>query len=219
MVLKKTPVLEQSYNYMLQGYICLWFHGYFGCQNTNIKPHLHHPQLSLKEIFIHSSHWYSFPFLSLLVHPESFAINYIKFNFSSPTNPHFSFFFNQDFRLATTNLFFHLLCPLIFTCFLITLLVDLVQCQLFSWSSCLTAPVGATKASMLFDQRFLSCATASNGCFPAFSPCFVSLFLNCPSPCSFWSSSRPSTFRSHLVYNMYSLLCGLPLLIFYLYIK
>ena len=28
----------------------------------------------------------------LPVHPESFAINYIKFNFSSPLNSHFSFF-------------------------------------------------------------------------------------------------------------------------------
>ena len=27
-----------------------------------------------------------------MIHPESFAINYIKFNFSSPPNPHFSFF-------------------------------------------------------------------------------------------------------------------------------
>ena len=67
-----------------------------------------------------------------MIHPESFAINYIKFNFSSPPNPHLSFFSHQDFSLATTNLFFHLLCPLIFTCFLITLLVNLVQCQHFS---------------------------------------------------------------------------------------
>ena len=51
-----------------------------------------------------------FPFLSLPVHPESFAINYIKFNFPPTVISHF---FHQDFRLTNTYLFFHLLCPLI----------------------------------------------------------------------------------------------------------
>ena len=33
------------------------------------------------------------------------------------------------------------------------------------------------------------------GYFPALPPSFVSLFLDCPSPSSFWSSSCPPTFK------------------------
>ena len=76
--------------YMLQGYILL-ISLIFWVSKIPITS-LHHPQLSLKEIFLHSSGSQAFPFLSLPVHPESFAINYIKFNFSPPPNHHFSFF-------------------------------------------------------------------------------------------------------------------------------
>ena len=88
LVLKKTPALEL--NHMLQGYMLL-VSLIFWVSKIPITS-LHHPQLSLKEIFLHSSGSQAFPFLSLPVHPESFAINYIKFNFSPPPNHHFSFF-------------------------------------------------------------------------------------------------------------------------------
>ena len=94
--------------YMLQGYILL-ISLIFWVSKIPITS-LHHPQLSLKGIFLHSSGSQAFPFLSLPVHPESFAINYIKFNFPPTVISHF---FHQDFRLTNTYLFFHLLCPLI----------------------------------------------------------------------------------------------------------
>ena len=106
LVLKKTPALEL--NHMLQGYMLL-VSLIFWVSKIPITS-LHHPQLSLKEIFLHSSGSQAFPFLSLQVHPESFAINYIKFNFPPTVISHF---FHKDFRLTNTYLFFHLLCPLI----------------------------------------------------------------------------------------------------------
>ena len=179
---------------------------------------LHHLQLSLKEIFLHSSGSQAFPFLSLPVHPESFAINYIKFNFSPPTQPSFLIFSTKisDWPPHICSSTCSVL-SLFFTPFLITLLFDLVQFQHFSSSSCLIVPVGTLGLHAVWPTLSVLCNHF--GYFPAFLPRFISLFLNCPSPSSFWSSSRPSTFRSHLVYNMYSLPICLPLLIFYLYIR
>ena len=223
LVLKKTPALEL--NHMLQGYMLL-VSLIFWVSKIPITS-LHHPQLSLKEIFLHSSGSQAFPFLSLPVHPESFAINLkfkinlkinVKFNFSPPTQPSFLIFSTKisDWPPHICSSTCSVL-SLFFTPFLITLLFDLVQFQHFSSSSCLIVPVGTLGLHAVWPTLSVLCNRF--GYFPAFLPRFISLFLNCPSPSSFWSSSHPSTFRSHLVYNMYSLPRCLPLLIFYLYIR
>lgn len=80
---------------MLQGYMLL-ISLIFWVSKIPITSFTSSTTLFKRDLSI-SSHSHAFPFLSLPVHPESFAINYIKFNFTPlphPPNPHFSFFFS-----------------------------------------------------------------------------------------------------------------------------
>ena len=124
-----------------------------------------------------------------MIHPESFAINYIKFNFSSPPNPHFSFFSTM---ISDWPSHFHT-----FPHYSVGRSGPMSTLFIIIMSHCASRHIRP------------SCCLVNNFCLvqplwllPSFSTllCFA-LFLNCPSPSSFWSSSCPSTFRSHLVYT------------------
>ena len=125
--------------------ICFWFHWYFGCQKYQFNLITSSTTLFKRDL----STFLRFTGLSTSFSASSSWIICSKLykiiNFSCPPptpNPHFSFFPAKTSDWPPQKWFLHLLCPLIFTGFLITLLVDLVQCQHFSSSSCLIAPVG-----------------------------------------------------------------------------
>ena len=126
----------------------------------------------------------------LPVHPESFAINYIKFNFFPPPNPHFSFFFPPRFQTGHHKSVFPLALPSHFHIF---------PHYSVGWSG---------PMSTLFIIIMSHCASRRNKGLRAVWP--IIIFLSCATALATSQLFHPALFRSFSTVLL-QVVFGLPL--------